>query len=921
MNTLSSPVYIWFSQIPPPSDVGNKQIYPFTISLSSTYDDLYEISLYAQYSNSSPYQKPQNKWSQLVPQWRFTDLDGNNIDTLSIQGTAGSASFYYIDDMGTNECEPVYIWATTEVFEYPISAEVQITNIDLASYSNSKIAIFLPYYINKKKPTNLQITRNGVVSLSGFYWENSHIPNIISIHGNSYVSGWSVNTDNILMDYPISNATGQTSGVISRGIMGLSAGNQVWTSVDSDYFQKVDKNNLEVGGYNRQVVVPSLTANNVSVSASSNLIYDTPYINYTPFMWVSNPDNGTLNKLYYPKNCRDTTDISESKYNLQQTYNAPLTDQTSIPCGLSGFTGIYGIAVDPSLNVWCTDTKNNKIYKYGSNGEQLVQINCNYTPAEIVVDKNLNIWVTLFNSTSVFNFDTYGNYVSCVNVSGNINTGVYYKPVTIEIDDNNHLLATFSDLASCKIYQYDTISNTLIKSINLPARSYPMDILVDHKDNLWVSLIYNNGPQYSQGNIKQYNNNLNETFSWPVSNPGYLTIDFNNENIWYTYNFYEVGYINMNTHHVVTSGVIVGGNVPKWANFDYKLGYGCLQGIACDWNNRIWVINSMEDVVWILNDKTTGHLDTFYIRPSSYAIQAIGDWSGLNWYAKYNSTNMASSINISNNLSGISDPFNIERYVNYEIRRFNESWDATSHIHNLALPEYDYANYNLFENVIDSIVGSVSSNDQELMRPMYEKIANFVPEHQDIDSCNIEQLYSLARELHVPIDDYIFEYPFAVRRLLDIFSVNFNKLKGSRCKCNLNFSNSIACNNCGHEHIPNLGDQFDFMQYMASANVPFLVKNKWLNNSPYEIIIPTTTVSLSAKPVMSILSPASEYLNYYFYTYITTFCNKQVEGVINWDDQLTTLSENITTVGDWYGDAKTVEKIINYALYKGLDLI
>jgi hypothetical protein len=57
---------------------------------------------------------------------------------------------------------------------------------------------------------------------------------------------------------------------------------------------------------------------------------------------------------------------------------------------------------------------------------------------------------------------------------------------------------------------------------------------------------------------------------------------------------------------------------------------------------------------------------------------------------------------------------------------------------------------------------------------------------------------------------------------------------------------------------------------------------------------------------------------YCFYEYIPTICNIQVEGVISWDDEYTTLSENVSGIDEWYGNNQIVEKIINYSLHKGL---
>ena len=49
--------------------------------------------------------------------------------------------------------------------------------------------------------------------------------------------------------------------------------------------------------------------------------------------------------------------------------------------------------------------------------------------------------------------------------------------------------------------------------------------------------------------------------------------------------------------------------------------------------------------------------------------------------------------------------------------------------------------------------------------------------------------------------------------------------------------------------------------------------------------------------------------------------NQQVEGLVNWDDPYTTLSEMTTAHNDWVRDEGTLETIFNYYIHKGLGLI
>lgn len=120
-NVLSGAIE--YTQYPPAGEIGSRTADPFVISLTSPLTGDNVIELYAQYSRSQPYQAVDTKWRHLIPQWRFTDLSGNVVTSITadttavssddvIVGSIGTASFYYIDDMPSLESNPVIIWAT-----------------------------------------------------------------------------------------------------------------------------------------------------------------------------------------------------------------------------------------------------------------------------------------------------------------------------------------------------------------------------------------------------------------------------------------------------------------------------------------------------------------------------------------------------------------------------------------------------------------------------------------------------------------------------------------------------------------------------------------------------------------------------------------------------------------------------------------
>ena len=57
---------------------------------------------------------------------------------------------------------------------------------------------------------------------------------------------------------------------------------------------------------------------------------------------------------------------------------------------------------------------------------------------------------------------------------------------------------------------------------------------------------------------------------------------------------------------------------------------------------------------------------------------------------------------------------------------------------------------------------------------------------------------------------------------------------------------------------------------------------------------------------------------YTFYSYISTYSNEQLEGIINWGDNFTTVSESISSQAQWWD---LTENIITRELMVGLELL
>jgi hypothetical protein len=257
-------------------------------------------------------------------------------------------------------------------------------------------------------------------------------------------------------------------------------------------------------------------------------------------------------------------------------------------------------------------------------------------------------------------------------------------------------------------------------------------------------------------------------------------------------------------------------------------------------------------------------------------------------------------------------------------------------------------------------VQPVWSTNMQLGRAVYEKISNFLINHQDIDEAGIKQLYSIARYLDVPIDNYNLRYPPAIEKLINLGSIKHSRLWGEIVKCNLNITNKRVCPRCGYVH-SNLGKKIeDTLTYKVTAGQPIIVHNKetigtyaWTlvtvpsgveNNG--EIYLP---FDLNEENISSICEPSLNDLNLInsynisllvkynicedgvdFYEYVDGYpflddCDNldkhpQAIGHINWNDEWTSLNRNTSSLNDWFDNDGILNTLFEYTLLKGLEI-
>lgn len=279
----------------------------------------------------------------------------------------------------------------------------------------------------------------------------------------------------------------------------------------------------------------------------------------------------------------------------------------------------------------------------------------------------------------------------------------------------------------------------------------------------------------------------------------------------------------------------------------------------------------------------------------------------------------------------------------YFVRKINEDFNYGAQLQSYALMPTIAANDNLFA-FLSAMAGDSYTTDETFGTKVYEKVSNFVLNTQDIQTGDVNSLYSLSNEIDNQFDDYNFTPPPTLKRAFDLFSTPHERLWGTREKYNINFNNA--------ENHTNLGTAltaYDIRSTIVSAGQK-IVLNDIFDSSFYELLevptinsyasvtaanmqsylplasYPVSSYPLTAYPLSAffgwgVKTPVESY--YKFWVYKGGYSNTPVNNLIDWntktDGLSTTLSESTSSIQEWYKDGGILENIYSYYITKGLD--
>lgn len=916
----------------------------------------------------------------------YIDNDGvlNSVSGTYV-GVSGTAEFYFTDDiynfdLAVNNQPYTTIIATLITSGIVIPDPNSNTDYLSPNFGNSSAVAYQPHIFYYRQPDYLKISENGIRDFVNPRWSSIYQPIVFSINWNTEYQ-ITLNDGNEITPYNASsnfchyfpNQTNQTKIPINFGIVGLSS--HFISPVEIDY---QDNDGYLTAGYNRNYFyVPPTTTSSAIITGSCVLqAPSTPLASsYSPRLWISNPNAGVVCIANYnePQNFPK---INNKNFQIAQLHNfdVPIVYQQSYSTNSFSTTGYHGINSIAAINypycqAWACDSELNYLYKFGFKGDILSAIDINkvvkdnnlgflinnqVSPNSIVLDSSGNIWMTLYDTVSVLKFDKDANFLFAVNPlpyigyssPPNINSQWYYynedypftgetqnfiEPTFIDTDKDNNIWVTYSNYASGYLLQYDENGNPLTV-ISYPVNSCPQELVIDNQNNVWVGLSNNIFPSLGSIEKRDSYGNLIAAFA-PIRGLNNLTLD-NNQNLWFTYDYQSIGKINNSTAAITTIDVSQYSDYSKYAPKDisnplYEGSESALEGIACDARGLLYVINSIENQIYVFDTNTNQFLNKFYINPKGFSFYAqnekgltlitynkwkksacaYGDWTGNRWSNKYYVNNILQTIN----LSGKS--VNLNFYTSaVDVYKINENFNLKNQMKSVAFMDIFQNSTFLFDTFFGSIFGNNDHND--LGVSSYEKIANFIENNTDVDTCEIDQLYSIAQSTNENTDDYRLSYPNDLKRLVNLLSINQARLWGSELQDNNNFNSSSK------NGVLNRGLLLTNF-YNVSAGTPLILKSKSINR--YELI-PTGFINgLSSYPIKNLANfiglPDDWPVYYEFYEYIPKTSQTQAEGIIDWSNPNTTINKNISSYYNWVGDQQTIDSIFSYHLYNGLGLI
>ena len=281
-----------------------------------------------------------------------------------------------------------------------------------------------------------------------------------------------------------------------------------------------------------------------------------------------------------------------------------------------------------------------------------------------------------------------------------------------------------------------------------------------------------------------------------------------------------------------------------------------------------------------------------------------------------------------------------------EIYKINEDINYSDVIKSYRFQSFLHDYDKLFDGVFTPFVGELSSSPTSFGKTIFEKIANFASNTNDVDYCNLSNLESLYNMLNEDIDYTLPTPPAELKRMYDLFSIKITNLIGGHERELENFDTFYDTISSGGRNV-DLDNPITAATYTVTAGTNFVAKQRF--NNEYILIKPqkvatkhvdgsssgvSTTYPLSTyniynnwgwslETTVSGASGLNNLYNFYPYTnYNTTTDNKTIKNnLIDFNNDYNTLTRTTTSLSaEWENEGGVIYDNLDFQIRKGLSL-
>ena len=241
---------------------------------------------------------------------------------------------------------------------------------------------------------------------------------------------------------------------------------------------------------------------------------------------------------------------------------------------------------------------------------------------------------------------------------------------------------------------------------------------------------------------------------------------------------------------------------------------------------------------------------------------------------------------------------------------------------------------NLFNNFLDPILVGQGYDLDELGKVIYEKISNFVNNNSDIDKCNLRGLESMYKLLGENLETFYNTLPPSMRRVVDNLSIKRSLLYGSKNNYTDNFVLTTFYNN----RTSNLGKELNINTDYFIPGLPIVtyeifskkftvIQNTIVPELDVEIFKPYPLSAIKYNWGWGLIignksQKYDEIKDYYrFYEFKPIRETKQLDGLIDFNDDLTTITPFMSSYKDWTGFGGLMEYILAANLYSNMGIL